>query len=96
MSSPMEHQYLLYIKQSHSLDVYWFPHTKQTNKQTKADRNPIPWVYNIIDRLTHARVFSKIDPNTAYHQVMIDPSHKYKMALLTTYRQLECLVLPFG
>ena len=66
------------------------------NKQTVIDVYPIPWIDEILDCLHKARVFSKIDLSTAYHQVVVEPSHMHKSTFLTKYGLFKFLVLPFG
>lgn len=43
------------------------------NKMTKRDAYPIPRIDDLLDRLTNATIFSKIDLSQGYHQVEIKP-----------------------
>ena len=66
------------------------------NARTVRDVYPIPRVDDFLDRLTRAKVFSKIDLRSGYHQVAITPAHVHKTAFSTRYGLFEFLVMPFG
>ena len=66
------------------------------NQRTIKDRYPLPRIDDILDKLAHARVFSKIDLRSGYHQVAINPPDVHKTAFLTRYGLFEFVVLPFG
>ena len=48
------------------------------------------------DRLGGARVFSKLDLDTGFHQIRVKPEDIEKTAFNTKYGQFEYLVLPMG
>ena len=69
---------------------------RSLNQCTIKDRYPLPCIDDILDKLTSAKVFSKIDLRAGYHQVAINPPDVHKTAFLTRYGLFEFVVLPFG
>ena len=55
---------------------------RQLNKMTVKNKYPLPRIYNLFDKLKGARVFSKIDLRSSYHQLRIKEHDIYK----TTFR----------
>ena len=66
------------------------------NKQMRRDLYPIPRIDDLLDRLTHAMIFSKIDLSQGYHQVTIKAKDKHKAAFISRFGLFEWNVLPFG
>src|SRR5947208_17057883 len=66
------------------------------NKITIKNKYPIPRIDNLFDQLNGAKVFSKIDLYSSYHQVRINPEDMEKTTFQMRYRLYEFLVMPFG
>jgi len=66
------------------------------NKLTVKNRYPLPRIEDLFDRLRGATCFSKIDLDSAYHQVRVKPDDIPKTAFTTRYGHFEFLVLSFG
>ena len=69
---------------------------QQLNKVTIKKRYPLPRIDDLFDQLQGARVFSKIDLKSSYHQLRIVDSDIPKMAFRTRYGHYEFVVVPFG
>ena len=66
------------------------------NKITKKNRYPLLHADDLFDQLKDAKVFSKIDLQSGYHQIRIAIDDREKTAFKTRYGLYEWLVMPFG
>lgn len=66
------------------------------NKVTIKNRYPLPLINEMLDRLTSATIFSKLDIRNAYHRIRIAPGDEWKTAFRTRYGHFQYNVMPFG
>ena len=66
------------------------------NAVTIKNKYPLPRIDILFDQLAKAKVFSKIDLRSGYHQIKIRPEDIPKTAFSTRYGLYEYLVMSFG
>ncbi len=66
------------------------------NKVTVKNWYPLPRIDDLFDRLSGAKVFSRIDLRSEYYQIRIAQRDEEKTACRTRYGSYEFLVMPFG
>ena len=66
------------------------------NEVTIKNKYPLPRIDLVFDQLAGAKVFSKIDLRSGYHQIKIRREDVPKTAFTTRYGLYEYLVMSFG
>jgi hypothetical protein len=66
------------------------------NDVTVKNKYPLPRIEELFDQMRGARVFSKIDLRSSYHQMKIRPSDIPKTTFSTRYGLYEFTVMSFG
>jgi hypothetical protein len=66
------------------------------NAVTIKNKYPLPHIDILFDQLAGAKVFSKIDLRSGYHQIKIRPEDVPKTAFSTRYGLYEYLIMSFG
>jgi hypothetical protein len=69
---------------------------KAFNKVTVKNRYPLPRIDDLFDRLSGAKMFSRIDLCFGYYQIRIAQGDEEKIICRTRYGSYEFLVMPFG
>ena len=66
------------------------------NKLTKKNRAPLPLISEILDRLSKAKRYTKLDLKDAYYRLRIREGDEWKTAFRCRYGHFEYNVMPFG
>jgi hypothetical protein len=69
---------------------------RKLNEVTIKNKYPLPKIEDLFDQLSEAKVFSKIDLRTGYHQLKVRESDIPKTAFTTCYRLFEYTIMSFG
>ena len=69
---------------------------RQLNRVTIKNRYPLPRIDDLFDQLRGARVYSKIDLCTSYHQLRVRETDILKTTFRTRYGHFEFTVMPIG
>ena len=66
------------------------------NDITVKNKYPLPLMDELFDRVVNAKVFSKLDLRTGFHQIRVHEDDVEKTAFRTRYGSYEYCVLPMG
>ena len=66
------------------------------NDITVKNKYPLPLMDELLDRVVNAKVFSKLDLRTGFHQIRVHEEDVAKTAFRTRYGSFEYRVLPMG
>jgi hypothetical protein len=69
---------------------------RNLNEATFKNKYPLPRIEDLFDQMRGAKVFSKLDLRSGYHQLMIRTEDVPKTAFTTRYGLYEFLVMSFG
>ena len=69
---------------------------RKLNDITIKNRYPLPNISELQDRLSRAKIFTKLDLRGAYNLIRMKAGEEWKTAFRTRYGHYEYLVMPFG
>ena len=69
---------------------------RSLNKITRKNCYPLPLIGDLLDRLSSAKVFTKIDLRVGFNNIRIAEGEEWKTAFRTRYGSFEYLVMPMG
>jgi hypothetical protein len=66
------------------------------NKVTIKNKYPVPLIQDLLDRLSGAYVFTKLDLRSRYWQVRVAERDEHKTTCVIKYGSYEIMAMPFG
>jgi hypothetical protein len=89
-SSPM----VMVVKKEASWHM--FPHSRTLNKLTIKDKFPIPVIDDLLDELSGAQFFTKLDLRLGYQKICMKEAYIPKATFITHEDHYEFIGMPFG
>jgi hypothetical protein len=86
----------LFVKKKNDKSLRMCMDYRPLNAMTIKNKYPLPHIDILFDQLSKAKVFSKIDLRSGYHQIKIRPQDIPKTAFSTRYGLYEYLIMSFG
>jgi hypothetical protein len=86
----------LFVKKKKDNSLWMCMDYRPLNAVTIKNKYPLPQIDILFDQLSKAKVFSKIDLRSGYHQIKIRPQDIPKTAFSTRYGLYKYLVMSFG
>jgi len=93
-SSPRGYPHIFVKKKDDTLRMC--ENYRPLNAVTIKNKYPLPRIDTLFNQLAGAKVFSKIDLHSGYHQIKIRPQDIPKTTFSTRYGLYEYLVMSFG
>ena len=87
---------VLFVKKRGTNELRLCLDYRALNKLTERDRFPLPLIPDLIQRLHNAKIFSKLDLKSGYHQLRMNAGDIPKTAFTTSEGSYEWVVLPMG
>jgi hypothetical protein len=69
---------------------------RKLNAQTIKSRYPLPRIDELLDALQGAKIFTSLDLQSGYHQILISPEDAPKTAFTTPFGHYQWKVMSFG
>ncbi len=69
---------------------------RAVNRMTNRNKSPLLCSHEMFDMLENAKVFSKMDLKTGFHQIRVKPQDMEKTAFNTKYGKYEYLIMPMS
>ncbi|KAL1979106.1 hypothetical protein VTN96DRAFT_6844 [Rasamsonia emersonii] len=69
---------------------------RKLNAITKRDRYPLPLIDELMERLSQAKIFTKLDIRQGFHRIRMDPASEDLTTFRTRYGSYKYKVMPFG
>jgi hypothetical protein len=76
--------------------VRWVLDYRYTNSQQEIPRIPLPNIEDLFDQMAGARIFSKLDLASGYHQMLVEEASRKYTAFRTHKETYEWCVAPMG